>query len=105
MAHIASFHIDADIQPHFILRKAVSYEDLFWRIIWVGGVRKCLGKKNVFYEEIFPKNLLSKTLLRKKKLEYSQPRNVLAQTFPGDKRKFHEDIFGSLYNRTEINTK
>ena len=57
------------------------------------GSKLSWGKKNVSYEEVFPKDLLAKNLLRKKKLEYSQP------------RKFYEEFFGSLYNRTEISTK
>ena len=51
-----------------------------------------LGEKNASYEEFLPKKLLAKNLLRKKKLEYSQPREVLAQNFPGDRRKFYEEI-------------
>ena len=37
-----------------------------------------------WYEEFFPNILLAKKSLRKKKLEYSQPRNFLAQKSPGD---------------------
>ena len=48
---------------------------------------------------------MAKNLLGKKKLEYFQSRKVLAQNFPGDKRKFYEEFFGSLYNRTEISTR
>ena len=58
-----------------------------------------LGKK-VSHEEYFPKISLAKISLRKKKLEYSQPRNILAQNIPGDKRIFFEGYSGLLYNRT-----
>ena len=85
--------------------RAVSYEDFFPRNFGVGGVKLFLGKKNVSYEEIFPKNLLARNFLRKKKLEYSQPRKFSTSKFPGDKRKFNEEIFGSLDNRTGIGTR
>ena len=59
------------------------------------------------YEEYFPKISLANTSLRKKKLEYSQPRNILAQNIPGDSRIyfFFAEHFGSLYNGTEISTR
>ena len=82
---------------HKIDSEAVSCEDFFSRIIWVGGVKKFLGGKKLSYEELFPKNLLAKNLLRKKKLQYSQPRIFLAQKIPGDKRKFYEEILRGIF--------
>ena len=80
----------------FYGRQAVSYEEFFPRNFGVGGVKKILGEKNASYEEFFPKNSLAQNFLRKKKLEYSQPRKFL---------KFYEEILGSLDNRTEISTR
>ena len=67
--------------------------------------------KNYFFlfdnqsnEETFRKNFLAQNFLRKKKLEYSQPRKFSSPKFPGDKRKFYEEILGSLDNRTGIST-
>ena len=49
------------------------------------------------YEAYFPKISLAKISHRKKMLEYSQPRNILAQNIPGDERNIFEEYFGSLY--------
>ena len=88
----------------FFSFKTVSYEEIFRGNFEVGGVKKFLGKKNVSYEEIFPQNFLAQNLLWKNKLELSQPGKFSSPKFPGDKRKFYEEILRSLDNRTEIST-
>ena len=45
-------------------------------------------QRTVSYEEILPKLLLPKNLLRKINLKYSQPRKCLAEKIPGVERKF-----------------
>ena len=84
--------------------QAVSYEEIFPRNFGVGGVKNFFGKKSISYEETFPKKFFAQNFLRKKKLEYSQPRKFSSPKFPRDKRKFYEEILGSLDNRTEIST-
>ena len=79
------------IEFKFTFSKAISYEDFFSRIIWVGGPKKHLGKKSVSYEDFFRKNARQK-IAQKKKLEYSQPRISLAQKIPGDE-EFSRAIF------------
>ena len=64
-----------------------------------------MGEKNVSYEQNFPQNFLAQNFLRKKKLEFSQPRKFSNPKLPGDKRKFYEEILRSLDNRTEISTR
>ena len=67
--------------------------EIFQEILGLEGSKISWGKKNISYEEIFPKNFLAQNFLRKKKLEYSQPRKFSSPKFPGDKRKFYEEIF------------
>ena len=64
----------------------------FQELSGLEGQKKSWGQKKLSYEEIFPKKSLAKNLLRKKKLEYSQPRKFLAQNFPEDKRNFYEEL-------------
>ena len=79
-----------------MLYKAVSYEEIFPRNFGVGGVKNFLGKKNVSYEEIFTKKFFAQNFLRKKKLEYFQPRKFSSPKFPGDKRKFLDHLIIEL---------
>ena len=76
----------------------------FQEILGLEGSKISWEKKNVSYEEIFPKKFLAQNFLRKKKLEYSQPKKFSSPKFPGDRRELYEEIFGSLDNRTEIST-
>ena len=90
----------------FSLRPFLS-RNFFQEILGLEGSKISWGKKkgNVSYEEIFPQNFLAQNFLRKKKLEFSQPRKFSSPKFPGDKRKFYEEILRSLHNRTEISTR
>ena len=82
--------------------KTVSYEKYFSKNYLGWRSKKILGKKKASYEERFPEISFAKISLRKKKLEYFQPRNILAQNIPGDKRNILDH---SLYNKTEISTR
>ena len=71
--------------------------NFFQETLGLEGSKISWGKKN---EGIFRKHFLAQNFLRKFWLEFSQP----SPKFPGDKRKFYEEIFGLLDNRTEIST-
>ena len=76
----------------------------FQEILGLEGSKRSREKPPVSYEEIFRQNFLTHNFLRKFWLEFSQPRKFWSPKFPGDKRKFYEEILGSLDNRTEIST-
>ena len=86
--------------------QAVSYEEIFPRNFGVEGVKNFLEKKRLrgnFYEKslkIFPGKKNSNTPSRG---------NFRAQNFVETRgnfmRKFYEEIFESLDNRTEISTR
>ena len=90
---------------YFLAVRPFFTRKVFQEILGLVGSKISWEKKKVYYEEIFPKHFLAQNFLRKKKLEYSQPRKFSSPKFPGDGRKFYEEIFGSLDNRTEISTR
>ena len=59
----------------------------FFQELFGSNGQNILWKIKMFLD-IFPEKSLAKKSLRKKKLEYSQPRNLLAQKIPGDNRIF-----------------
>ena len=85
-----------DVFFHTILASGRFLRGFFFKKFWSSTAQIFFGKKNISYEEMFPKNFLAQNFLRKKKLEYSQPRKFSSPNFPGDKRKFLDHLIIEL---------
>ena len=108
-----SYHREHDIDrflatPLFLivllLLRPFLTRKFFQEILGLEGSKKSWEKKHVSYEEIFRQNFLAQNFLRKFWLGFSYPRKFWSPKFPGDKRKFYQEILGSLDNRTEFST-
>ena len=76
--------------------EAVSYEEIFPKKLGLEGSKISWEKINVSYVEFFPKKILAQNSLRKKKLDYSQPRKFSSPNFLETKGNFTRNFLDHL---------